>query len=69
MISDHIKEAVKKQILKDLEDYFQEAEEHEDDEVQESIDVGGRTEDFYIYTQTVRLGMTWENMQRDKVND
>lgn len=48
MIPDNVKEAVKQQILKDLRNYFEQAEEAEDDAVQESGDVGNRVEDFYL---------------------
>jgi len=56
MISDHVKEAVKQQVLKDLADYFAEAEEHEDEEVQNDPDTEQRVEDFYLYTTSVRDG-------------
>lgn len=49
MIPDHIKEAVRKTVLENLEAYFVEAEDYEDDNIQASEDVGARVEDFYEY--------------------
>ena len=50
-IPDHVKEQVKKAVLKDLEEYFQEAEGNEDESVMVETDPVQRVEDFYLYQQ------------------
>jgi len=52
MIPQHIKDKVREEILAELEAYFEEAEEHEDDEVQEKTSVMDRCIDFYSYEFT-----------------
>lgn len=49
MIPQDIKDKVRSEILAELEAYFAEAEEVEDDEVQTRTSVGDRCYDFYTY--------------------
>lgn len=54
-IDQKVKDAVRAKLLADLDEYFQEAEEHEDDvPPAESSSAAGRLDDFYLYQSAKR---------------
>ena len=57
-IAQNVKDHVRLQVLADLEAYFKEAEEHEDDSTLDNPDVVKRTADFYIYQYEGKTGPT-----------
>lgn len=57
-IDQKVKDAVKQQVLKALEQYWQEAEEHEDDSTLSDPDVDRRTADFYVWLYEGEEGPT-----------